>query len=332
MTQRTFFLDEKATKLLVKDAAEQVMNQLILDRNIRLDEKQIKSLAEATAPHIGVDIDYKRIISNVIEDTPLLNDPDNLLTPNIRTDLIEHLKMFIPDPVHGINGKKGENGKDGQHGLNGEDGQNGKNGKNYKLTKKDRADIAEDTLKGEKVVDLIIDQVMARNEIVSKERFTRKLRELKRLIDSIEKSGRKGINAGISGRDMVAEINKELGDAVWQGGGGGVSDLTYDEVIKTVDSDALLTDMQKAIRYDNGINDRTYTVKDNAVIANPKKSWVEIYRTGSGELSIVRGSNVIFEGEFGDIDFKIAGTTGNSVFLRQRLINIWVIMGSIKAF
>jgi len=116
------------------------------------------------------------------------------------------------------------------------------------------------------------------------------------------------------------------------GGGGGVADLTYDEVIKTVDGDALLSDMQKAIRYENGVNDRTYTIEDNAIIVYPLKSWVEVYRDGSGELSIVRGINVIFEGLSGDNDFKIAGTTGNSVYLRQRLSNVWVYMGSFKAF
>jgi len=332
MTQRTFFLDEKATKLLVKDAAEQVIKQLILDRNIRLDEKQIKVLAEATAPHIGVDIDYKRIISTVTVENPLLNDAENLLTPNIRTDLIDRIKGFIPEPVHGKDGLKGLDGDAGKDGLNGEDGQDGKNGNNYKLTKKDRADIAEDTLKGEKVVDMIINQIMVRNEIVSKERFSRKLRELKRLIDSVEKGSKKGMNAGISGQDMIDEITKTFGSEVWQGGGGSAS-LLIPEITKSSTLPAVAADMLKIIRYTNA-SDEFFAIQLNSVEPIPLNSWVEIYRAGAGELSIVRqmaATTVIFDGALGDVDFKIDGTEG-SIFLRKRAMpDTWRYVGTSKA-
>ena len=228
VTEREIIFDEKTAALLVKNTAELVVKKLMVDQNIRLDDSQMKVLAGKTAELISVDIDYPAIADNVISSIPQLKDNTDLFfTEAIRGDLFERIKKEIIKPV---------NGKDGKTGINGKDGLPGEKGKDYILTGKDKTDIAGKITKGksknqltaniradiaesilsdfmsdEKAVQAIVDAVIADEQIITRDGFVRKFKELRQMIDLSKKQRKGGINAGISGQDMIDEITKILG-------------------------------------------------------------------------------------------------------------------------
>lgn len=255
MNEQTLIFDKETAALLVQDAADLVIKQFVVDHKIRLDDAQMEILGQAAAKHIGIDIDYPAIAENVIKHiTGLKNSTDLFLTEAVRGDFFEKLREEIVEkiviPKDGLDGKHGLNGQDGSPGLKGENyiltGNDQEQiagmvkqlipapkRENYKITKKIRADIAEDTLSqflnNEKILELIVEGVLASERIISRESVIAKLKALRKVIDRPKVITKSGINAGISGGDMIGEINKTLGQSTWQGGGGGATGFSKGE-------------------------------------------------------------------------------------------------------
>jgi len=269
---KEIIFDEKTAALLVKDTAELVVRKLMVDQNIRLDDEQMTVLAGKAAELINMDIDYPAIADNVINSIPQLKDNTDLfITEAVRGDLFEKIKKEIIKPVDGIDGK------DGKDGLPGVDGDNymlttedrrviaetvKKDSKPYKITKKIRADLAENTLnvfmENEEAVQAIVEAVLASERVVSRDAFITKLRELRQMIDLSKKQKKGSINAGISGGDMVAEINKEIG-TTWQG------DIVLDDpgLIEGFFVRYLSTNSVSILGGKVNANGKTYTLADD---------------------------------------------------------------------
>ena len=185
-------------------------------------------------------------------------------------------------------------------------------------------------MNSEKAVQAIVDAVVASERIVSRDGFSKKMRELKKMIKPSMKQKKAGINAGISGQDMIDEITKILG-VTWQTGG--VADLTLPPIIKTLDATLASDELQNVIEYQNGANNRVFFVPLNSSVELPVGSWFEIWRTGSGEITITQENSgtQIFRSVLGDVDFKIDGQDGFSVIGLKTAVDTWLFKGNIKA-
>jgi len=278
MNEQTLIFDKETAALLVRDAADLVIKQFVVDHQIRLDDAQMEILAQAAAKHIEVDIDYPAIAEKLLP--PFKNE-------------------------------------------------------NRRLTKKIRADIAEEAvdqlLNSKVILELIVNAVIASDRIVSRDGFVTKLKELRQMIKLSKKQKNGGINAGISGQDMIDEITKALGQTTWQTGG--VTDLTLPPIIKTIDATLALNETQEVIEYQNAGNDRVFTIPLNTSVSIPVGSWFEIWRTGSGEITIEQESSgtQTFRSVLGDVDFKIDGQDGFSVIGLKTAADTWLFKGNIKA-
>jgi len=97
---------------------------------------------------------------------------------------------------------------------------------------------------------------------------------------------------------------------------GGVTNLDIQTVIITSSNHTLVVDdLNKTIRFDTGGVDRVLTIPVSILTEG---KWIEVKRRGSGEVTITRDS-ITFNGPIGtspgNVDFKINGTFGFSVFL-----------------
>lgn len=105
----------------------------------------------------------------------------------------------------------------------------------------------------------------------------------------------------------------------------------YVEVVnKTSSVDAALIDNLSAVEYTNGASDYTFTIPPNSSVAFPVGSWMEVRKTGSGEITIAKGGGVTFRGGLGDVNVKINGTDGASVFLEKTATDTWLLSGAVK--
>jgi hypothetical protein len=198
MSDKKVYIKPDELNRFIQPIVEEVKKQLITDKVIRLDANQREALAKVTAKHLSVEIDYSKIPKpkDGIDGKNLVWDGA------IRADVIEGVKRLIHNPKHE---------------------------ESYKLTAQDRADIAEqavrllpepnsqktglDEIVKESIKQEIIDSIIEEAQFVSKIAFNRRLKDIKTLIDQVK--GKRPMNTGISGKDMVEEINKILGTS-WQ--------------------------------------------------------------------------------------------------------------------
>jgi len=122
----------------------------------------------------------------------------------------------------------------------------------------------------------------------------------------------------------------------WPGsgtGGGGTTDLKLPPIIKTLNATLAADELQEVIEYQNGANARVFTIPLEASVSIPVGSWFEIWRTGSGEITIAQESSgtQTFRSVLGDVDFKIDGQDGFSVIGLKTATNTWLFKGNIKA-
>lgn len=343
-TIEEIIFDEKTAEVLVKNAADLVIKKLVFDQNIRLDNDQMDALAVITAERIKVDIDYPAVAKNVFETFTDLKSNELFLNEAIRGDLFEKIKKHIPVVKDGIDGKEGKPGiKGSDYNLTPEDriviadnirkkllsAKSGEAG----LTEQVRADIAEEALSNlltdKRSMKMIISAVAADDRIVSRDGFSRKLKELRDMITRSQKQSKGShINAGISGQDMIDEITKILGEA-WQTGGG-LANLDIQTVIISSSDHTLVADnLNKTIRFDTSGVDRVFTIPVDILTEG---KWTEIKRRGGGEVTLVR-SGVTFESALGNVNVKINGEEGFSAFLETKsgVANTIEISGDIKA-
>ncbi len=92
-----------------------------------------------------------------------------------------------------------------------------------------------------------------------------------------------------------------------------------------------LTDMGKTAEFANGANDWTFTFPQDSEVDIPVRASGEIRKIGTGDLSIIRGTNTIFRGFLGDVDLKLIGEDGFSAFWEKTAANTFLISGSVEA-
>lgn len=102
-------------------------------------------------------------------------------------------------------------------------------------------------------------------------------------------------------------------------------------VTKTGDSDALLTDGEKTVEFDNGANPYAYTVQPDATINHEIGTRIEVLRLGAGEITITKGAGVTFHTVLGDVNFKIDLIEFYSIYLLKIAANTWRATGAVKA-
>jgi hypothetical protein len=100
---------------------------------------------------------------------------------------------------------------------------------------------------------------------------------------------------------------------------------------KSASHTAELADIYKVTEYTNSTNDYTQTIPPASSVNFPIGAWLEIRKTGTGEITIARGSGVTFRGVLGDVNVKINGEDGFSVFLEKTATNTWLLSGATKA-
>lgn len=100
---------------------------------------------------------------------------------------------------------------------------------------------------------------------------------------------------------------------------------------KSASDTAELIDAFTVIEYTNSTNDYSFTLPQNSEVAFPIGTHLEIRRTGSGEITITKGTGATFRGVLGDVNVKIDGQDGLSVFIEKTATNTWLLSGAVKA-
>ena len=102
------------------------------------------------------------------------------------------------------------------------------------------------------------------------------------------------------------------------------------EKISTGDT-ASLSDQNSTVEFQNSTSDYIYTIPPASSVAFPLGSWIICRKTGTGDITLARGSGVIFRGVLGDVDVKLDGEDGFSAYLEKTATDTWLIQGNIKA-
>lgn len=94
---------------------------------------------------------------------------------------------------------------------------------------------------------------------------------------------------------------------------------------------AALDEQNSVIEFQNGASDYAFTIPPDSGVDFPIGSWMIFRKTGSGEITLTRGSGVIFRGALGDINLKLSGEDGFSVYIEKTNNDVWLASGSVKA-
>lgn len=110
-------------------------------------------------------------------------------------------------------------------------------------------------------------------------------------------------------------------------GGGGGGDTTIVANTQTGDYTTVLSDAGKVIEM-NAATPKTITIPPNASVAYPVGTVIELFRLGSGEVTISPGAGVTLRtvGGVNRLNKQYSSAT-----LRQRATNEWVLAGDLKA-
>lgn len=142
-----------------------------------------------------------------------------------------------------------------------------------------------------------------------------------------------GVNFSISGSTLtwITPIPAAVGETI-RGfyNETGISSL-FNVVTKSANAIAALQDASSVIEYVNGSSDFTYTLPQDSDVAFPIGSWIEIRKTGSGEITLTKGTGAVFRGALGNVNVKIDGSDGFSAFIEKTATDTWLINGSVKA-
>ena len=112
--------------------------------------------------------------------------------------------------------------------------------------------------------------------------------------------------------------------------GGGLSSLRVPSIVRTAPTIIPLSDAESMIRWENGA-DVAYSVPTNGAVAFPIDTWIQFYRTTGFEVTITALGGVTFEGDLGNVNFKIDLAQGNIAFIVKTGTDRWMYGGSIKA-
>lgn len=158
---------------------------------ITFPKKSIELIAEKAHSKV----DYERIKKDVLAEISQPQDgkdgKDLLFTEAIKADVVDAIIKLIPKP---------------------QDGKDGKDGRSYELSDQARADIAQEAINqlslSKQSQNAIIEEIIKRALFVTKTRFNEQMKSFETIINQSKKGG---AFAGISGAEMVAEIDKAIG-------------------------------------------------------------------------------------------------------------------------
>jgi hypothetical protein len=110
----------------------------------------------------------------------------------------------------------------------------------------------------------------------------------------------------------------------------GRTNLDNITVARTTTSNALLTDRNKTIEFQNGAVDILYIIRADADANFSIGSQMPLRKTGTGDVTIQKSLGVTFRGVFGNASFKISGGDGYSAYITKTAANEWLYSGSVK--
>ena len=101
------------------------------------------------------------------------------------------------------------------------------------------------------------------------------------------------------------------------------------EVVEVVDANHTLslTDKFKVIEFDNGVSSYTLSFLVASIAVG---AWVEVRKTGSGDIFILPDVSITLRSKFGNTTrVKLEGGDGYSAFLEKTDSSEWLVSGSI---
>lgn len=195
MTEKTqeIVLSRESLREIAQEAADMVVSQLFLEDRIEISPDQTDKLADKVAARLDATVDYDKI-RDASDGNKVFSEIGQL-----RTDVFSKVSALEDDLSLTKTGPERDT---------------------YKLTAKDRADIAGQALSGLDLPEEFRNMLV--RSFVSRTFFNEKIGALTKFV---RENRSKLVTAGISGGDMVEEINKALGTADWQTGGGAAGDM-----------------------------------------------------------------------------------------------------------
>jgi len=102
-------------------------------------------------------------------------------------------------------------------------------------------------------------------------------------------------------------------------------------ISKSASANAALVDNHKVIEFANAANNYTYTLQPDSTLNLPIGTWIEVRKTGAGDITLTRGGGVTFRGVLGNADVKLDGQDGYSAFIEKTATDTWLVTGAVKA-
>jgi hypothetical protein len=101
---------------------------------------------------------------------------------------------------------------------------------------------------------------------------------------------------------------------------------------KTITGSSLESDANRFIRFNNGAVDIEYVIENDGDgdFTHPVDTEMPLYREGTGEVEVDKGTLVVFEGPVGDNPFKLSGTKNSLAFIKKLGPNRWAYFGGVK--
>jgi len=118
------------------------------------------------------------------------------------------------------------------------------------------------------------------------------------------------------------------------GGGGGfnIDDLNVRVFEKiSTGGTAILDEQNSVINFQNAASAYTWTIPPESSVDFPVGSWMALRKTGAGDITLARGSGVVFQHEnFGDNNVKLDGREGYSLYIEKTAADTWLLSGAMK--
>lgn len=168
-----------------------------MKQKIEFSKESVSRLSEMFAIETLKRIDFGKLKKEIASSvrTPEdgrdgLDGKDLLMTQALRADVVNAVSRLVPA------------GRDGEVGKDGSQGESGRDGNDYILTDTDRIDIADKVKIPDVDMTAIIDSIREKALFVTRETFRRELLVVR------DKLNARTQNAGISGDEMIQEIEK----------------------------------------------------------------------------------------------------------------------------
>lgn len=113
-----------------------------------------------------------------------------------------------------------------------------------------------------------------------------------------------------------------------------VNSLNYQTSIKIgTGGTASFAEQNNIVEFQNGSSDYAWTIPPDSSVNFPHGSWMILRKTGTGEITVTKGSGVTFRGVLGNVNVKIDSEDGDGyyILIEKTDDNEWLLIGNIKA-